>query len=150
MSEKTTNKEGAEVYELGFLVLPSIALEDLSNVTQKIEALIEKNGGEKIDGEEPMKIDLSYPMTKIVGASRYVVNDAYIGWIKFEAESAGVPAIKAGVEKMDELVRSLLIKAPRESAFTFASAREALEEAAKEAEEASEEGAESKEEEVVE
>lgn len=138
MKNTAESKEGTQVYELGYLVLPSIAEENLPQVVAKIEKMIASHGGEKIDGEEPVKIDLSYTMTKVVGASRYVVNDAYIGWVKFEAETAAAPAIKAEAETMDELVRALLIKAPRESEFTFAKAQALLE---KEAEaETSEEG----------
>ncbi len=126
MKENTTTKEGQTVYELGYLVLPSIAEDKLSEVTAKLEALVNAHGGTKIDGEEPMKIDLSYAMTKVVGASRYVVNDAYLGWMKFEAEPTGMPALKAALEHTDELVRHLLVKTPRETTFTFAAAQAAL------------------------
>jgi ribosomal protein S6 len=126
MKENTTTPEGQTVYELGFLILPSIAEDKLSAVTDKLEALVKSFGGTKIDGEAPMKIDLSYTMTKVVGASRYVVNDAYLGWMKFEAEPAGMPALKAALDLSDELVRYLLIKAPRETTFTFADAQAAL------------------------
>ena len=121
------NNGGAlTVYEIGYLVLPSISEDALSLVVENIKAAIVKEGGKEIDGEAPFKQDLAYTMTKTIGASRYVVNDAYIGWVKFEAEPANVLKIKALVEKMDEVLRFLLIKAPRETTFTFAEARKAL------------------------
>jgi ribosomal protein S6 len=115
-----------QVYELGYLVLSSIAEEAVGDVVAKIKALIAEAGGTELASESPEKIDLAYTMTKIVGASRYVVSDAYIGWVKFEAEPAGIPALNEKISNMDEVVRCLLIKAPRETDFTFAKAREAL------------------------
>ncbi len=136
MSEHNESTENAEVYELGYLVLPSIAEEALGEVEAKLEKLVSEAGGTKIAGESPRKIDLSYKMTKTVGASRYVVNDAYIGWMKFEAAPSAVPALKETFGRLDEIVRSLLIKAPRESEFTFAKAQAALEASQEPAEEA--------------
>jgi ribosomal protein S6 len=127
--EDTTQEKGAQtVYEIGYLVLPSIAEDKVSDVAKTIKELVAKEGGNVFDGEEPIKMDLAYTMNKTIGASRYVVNEAYVGWLKFEAESSRVLKIKALVEKMDEILRFLLIKAPRETTFTFAEALRAMEE----------------------
>lgn len=117
-----------QTYEIGYLVLPSIPENELSAITDGIKAVIEKAGGTVLDGEEPFMYDLSYTMTKTIGASRYVVSEAYLGWLKFESGPGEAVAAKAGLEKIDELLRFLLIKTPRETTFTFAKAREALEE----------------------
>ncbi len=126
------------IYELAYLVLPSIGEEKVGDVSASIREVIEKEGGQEIDAEEAFKQDLSYEMSKTVGASRYVVSDAYLGWIKFECAPENILTIKNEVEKMGEVLRILIVKAPRETHFTFAKAREALEaqEAEKEAKEA--------------
>ncbi|MEX2014060.1 MAG: 30S ribosomal protein S6 [Parcubacteria group bacterium] len=116
------------VYEIGYLVLPSIPEDKVSEVTDQIRKAITKEGGVELDAEEPFKEDLAYSMSKTIGASRYVLTDAYLGWIKFEADKSKAPAIKAGVEAIEEVLRFLLIKAPRETEFTFAKARAAKEE----------------------
>ncbi len=123
MKENTETKEGIQVYELGYLALPSIAEENLPAVVAKLKGVIQSVGGVEIESEDPFKQDLAYSMTKVVGASRYVVRDAYIGWIKFEAEAAKAPAVSESVAKMDEVLRALLVKAPRTSDFTFAKAK---------------------------
>ena len=123
MGNVETLKEEQTVYEIGYLILPSIPEDKLSSVTTAFRKVIAKEGGIEIAAEEPFKEDLAYPMSKTVGASRYVVNEAYLGWIKFESDRSKAPAIKAGVEKIDEILRFLLIKAPRETTFTFAQAR---------------------------
>ena len=117
-----------QVYELGYLILPSIAEDALSGVIDKIRALINEVGGKELDGEAPFKYPLAYSMSKTIGASRYVLSDAYLGWIKFEVEPSKIAAVKAGVEKIAEIIRFLLIKAPRETTFTFAKAKALVEE----------------------
>ncbi|MDO8728774.1 MAG: 30S ribosomal protein S6 [bacterium] len=119
--------EELTVYELGFLILPSISENKLSDVTNAIRKVIKSEGGIEIDAEEPFKEALAYSMSKTIGASHYVVNDAYMGWIKFESDRAKVSAIKANIEKVEEILRFLLIKAPRETTFTFAKARAVIE-----------------------
>ena len=116
------------VYELGFLILPSIPEDKVSGIVDSIRKVITKEGGTEIDAEEPFKQDLAYSMSKTIGASHYVLTDAYLGWIKFEIERASVLIVKAGVEKIEEILRFLLVKAPRETTFTFAKARAAVEE----------------------
>ena len=66
--------------------MPSIAEDSLSAIATKVNSAVEALGGKVFDGEAPLKIDLAYTMTKTVGASRYVVSDAYITWTKFELE----------------------------------------------------------------
>lgn len=115
-----------QIYELGYLILPSVAEENLSAAVSKIKGVVNKAGGKEIDGEEPFKTDLAYTMSKTIGASRYVVTDAYIGWIKFELEPSKAPEIADETNKIEEVLRHILLKVPRETHFTFAKAREAI------------------------
>jgi ribosomal protein S6 len=115
-----------QVYEVGYLILPSLAEEKLSTVVEKIKAAFERAGGKELDGEAPFLQDLAYTMSKTVGASRYVVNEAYLGWVKFELEPSKALEVKAELEKIDELLRFLLIKAPKETSFSFAKAQALL------------------------
>lgn len=120
------NKEGLSVYEIGYLILPSIPEDKLANVVDSIRKVITKEDGVELESEMPFKHPLAYPISKTIGASRYVVSDAYLGWIKFEVNPSGALAIKAKIEKINEVLRFLLIKVPRKTSFTFAKAREAV------------------------
>ena len=122
MRKSKADKEGLTVYELGYLILPSIPEDKVSLVLDLIKKVITKEGGRELDAEAPFKQDLAYSMSKTIGASRYVLFDAYLGWIKFEVEPEKISLIKDGVEKIGEVLRFLLIKAPRETTFTFAKA----------------------------
>ncbi|MDB5253948.1 MAG: Ribosomal protein [Parcubacteria group bacterium] len=126
MSITEDHKQEVQVYELGYLVLPSVTEDNLPTVVSKIVSVIEKNGT-RLDSEDPFLETLAYSMSKTIGARKYVVDEAYIGWMKFEAEPQHVEAIKKDVDAIEEVLRTLLIKAPRETTFTFAKAREAKE-----------------------
>lgn len=142
----STTEDRAErtVYEIGYLVLPSIPEDSLADVVAKITTSFENEGGTRIDGEAPFKNDLSYEMSKQVGARKYVVREAYIGWVKFELEPSKIETVKAALEKMDELLRFLIVKVPRETTFTFAEARARKAALEAPAEEAGEEAGEDK------
>ncbi|MES2214129.1 MAG: 30S ribosomal protein S6 [Patescibacteria group bacterium] len=115
----------AVVYEVGYLVLPSVPEENLPKVVSSIVSIIEKAGGKTLDSEDPFLQDLEYSMSKVVGARKYVVDDAYIGWMKFQATPDVVEEIKNSIDKIEEILRTLLIKVPKETTFTFAAARQA-------------------------
>lgn len=123
----TEDHKEAQVYELGYLILPSIAEDSLSDVVDTLKGIVKKVGGQELDSEAPMKIDLAYTMSKTVGARKYVVDDAYIGWMKFECEPSCIPQVNNAVKQLDEVLRHLLVKAPRETTFTFAAALKAKE-----------------------
>jgi ribosomal protein S6 len=130
----TEDHKEAQVYELGYLILPSVAEDNLPNVVDSIKGIIKKVGGEEIASEDPIKIDLAYTMSKTVGARKYIVNDAYIGWVKFESTPSATIEVAEAMKMQEEVLRHLLVKAPRETTFTFAEALRAKEESIKEAE----------------
>jgi ribosomal protein S6 len=125
----TEDRKEKTVYELGYLLLPSIAEDKLSDVVNTIKGIVSKAGGEEIASEDPIHFDLAYTMSKTVGARKYVVDQAYIGWVKFECEPSCAPEINDAMKKLEEVLRHLLVKAPRETHFTFAEALRKLEEA---------------------
>ena len=128
MINSDPDKEELVVYELCFLILPSISEDKIAAVVEVLKKIVAKTGGLEIDQEMPFKQPLAYPISKTVGASRYVLSEAYLGWFKFEVEPAEIQSIKAEVEKMSEILRFLIIKASRETTFTFAQARAAIKE----------------------
>jgi len=128
MRNQEDDKGELAVYEVSYLILPSIPEDKLTDVVGSIKKVITKEDGKEIDAETPFKQPLAYSMSKTIGASRYVISDAYLGWIKFEAEPVRALEIKAGIEKIAEVLRFLLVKAPRETTFTFAKARAVIKE----------------------
>lgn len=126
-TEDHQDTAATQVYELGYLVLPSVTEDNIPTVVSNISSIIEKSGATALDSEDPFLNDLAYSMSKTIGARKYVVDEAYIGWMKFEAQSSMIEGIKLAVDKVEEVLRTLLIKVPRETTFTFAEARAARE-----------------------
>lgn len=132
----TEDRKEALVYELGYLVLPSIAEDKLPEVVDSIKGILKKTGAKELDSEDPIHTDLAYTMSKSIGARKYVVDEAYIGWVKFEGEGQMANEIAEAVKNLDEVLRHLLIKTTKETRFTFAKALKAREEREKALEEA--------------
>lgn len=126
MSTTEDHKE-LEIYEVGYSILTSVSEEKLGNVVAKIQKAITDEGGELLDSEPPFQQELAYSISKTIGARKYVADEAYIGWMKFVSTPEKTPIIKSALDKIDELLRFLLIKTTRETIFTYEGERKAKE-----------------------
>jgi len=123
MDNEVKDQAERDVYETSYLLLPSISEENHPSIVDTIKKAFSRAGGVEVDGETPFKHPLAYPMSKTVGASKYIVNEAYVGWVKFEIESSKILEVKVEIEKIPEVLRFLIVKAPRKTDFTFAKAK---------------------------
>ena len=125
MTDKNTtgSSQGAfapepRVYELGYLLMPSVDEGDLSKERDALVALITKYQGIVIDEGQPVLIDLAYNMDKIINNKKSTFSQGYFGWIKFDVSPAETEALNAEVEAFENLIRSILIKTVRENTLT--------------------------------
>src|SRR3989344_4383901 len=123
MDNEVKDQAERDVYETYYLLLPSISEENHPSIVDTIKKAFSRAGGVEVDGETPFKHPLAYPMSKTVGARKYIVNEAYVGWVKFEIESSKILEVKVEIEKIPEVLRFLIVKAPRKTDFTFAKAK---------------------------
>lgn len=105
----------SRIYELGINLLPSIVADDVPREFGNIKAIIEKNGGAFIAEDMPKLRPLAYALSKVVGTKREKFNDAYFGWVKFEADSEQILSIKKDLETEGSILRFLIVKTVRES-----------------------------------
>ncbi len=105
------------VYEVGYLLLPSIPEEQVSSHVSLIKKLIEGTGGELVSSEDPKLRHLSYEMKKLVGTNSVGFRSAYFGWLKFEMSAEGALELKVGLDKNESILRYLLIKTVRENTY---------------------------------
>lgn len=103
------------VYELGFLLVPTIAEEHLSEKFQTLKDLISSHGGQFISEDFPKMIPLQYEMLKVISNKNHRFNDAYFGWIKFDMEPEQVLLLDEEVKRSTDIIRFLLIKTVREN-----------------------------------
>jgi ribosomal protein S6 len=114
--KKTNEKEDmSTVYEVSYLLLPSLASELVPAKVASIHDAVEKAGGQVISGENPTLIDLAYPMTKVIQTMRHKCFQGYFGWLKFEIAKDGIKEVKKTLDGNDDILRYLIIKTVREN-----------------------------------
>ena len=112
---KVKSAEGKAVYEVGYLVMPSVSLELLPREVDAIKSIIAKVGGEVISEGEPSMRPLAYTMIKAVGPARPRFDSAYFGWVKFEVAKESIAEVKKALNAMEKIIRFLLIETVREN-----------------------------------
>jgi len=106
------------VYELGYLLMPSVSEGNLSNERDALVALITKCKGIVISEGQPQLIDLAYDMTKVINNKKHTYSQAYFGWIKFDVTPDVVESLTDEVEIRENLLRSIMTKTERENLLT--------------------------------
>jgi ribosomal protein S6 len=118
-SEPTQNTN--RVYELGYLLVPTIPEENVLTTFGNLKELVNSFGGQIISDEMPKKIVLAYTMLKVYKNVRNKFNEAYFSWIKFEMSGDKVLELKKKLDLDPEIIRFLIIKTVKEN--TIASKR---------------------------
>lgn len=116
--------EAGNVYEVGYIMVPSIAEENLGAEVSAFKEFLSQNGVSFISEEFPKMIELAYEMYRSQNNKRQKFNNGYFGWVKFEADSKMAKSIKESLDKNEKLVRYILIKTVREN--TMSSARKSF------------------------
>ena len=114
MDNETKDSE-MRVYELGYLIVPSISEEELPKKVGELRGVLEKAGGVFVADEHARKIPLAYEMTKVINNVHVRFNEAYFGWMKFECDPSKVRGIEDEVKADLDVIRSLLFKTVREN-----------------------------------
>ncbi len=118
MEKDNKNKEKGdmgEVYEVSYLLLPSLASEQVPARADSLKEEIVKAGGAVISYENPILIDLAYPMTKVVQTTRHKCQSGYFGWVKFDLSHDGIEAVKKMFDTAPDILRYLIVKTVREN-----------------------------------
>jgi len=103
------------VYELGYLLVPTISEENMPVVFGDLKELVSSLGGVHIADEMPKTISLAYPMTKVVANVRNKFNTAYFGWIKFTMDSDKILELKKKLDLDPNFIRFLILKTVKEN-----------------------------------
>ena len=104
-----------KVYELGYLLVPSIGDAALAKEEATLKDFFASRGGELISSESPVMIDLAYTMLKVVHTDREKAKQAYFGWMKYEIETDQIVDIKKALDARASVLRYLLVKTVREN-----------------------------------
>ena len=105
------------VYELGYHLVPTIPEEKIPEASGAVRGMIEKISKEIIAEELPVFIDLAYQVVKTVDHKNKRFDDAYFGFIKFEASPEGVLKLEEELKKDENVLRHLVVKTLRENTY---------------------------------
>lgn len=110
-----TIKEDGKIYEIGYLIVPTVSAENLPAEVTKVKDVLEARKAVVISEEFPKFRPLAYEMRKSVLGRYQKFTNAYFGWVKFEVGADEITPIKQELERTDSILRFLLIKTVRES-----------------------------------
>jgi ribosomal protein S6 len=108
-------KDGSEVYEVGYLLVPTISEENVPEKYGNLKELVVSLSGEVISDEMPRMMALAYPMAKVISNVRNKFTNAYFGWIKFTIGREQITEIKKKLDLDPNIVRFLILKTVREN-----------------------------------
>ena len=115
MLENETENADAKIYELGYLLVPSMQADDVPARYGDLKELIESSGGEVISGDMPKMINLAYCMSKVISNTRHKFNSAYFGWVKFTMEAPEVVKLKERLDLDPNFIRFMILKTVKEN-----------------------------------
>ncbi len=107
----------ARIYEVGFLVNPTLTPDAAQAVRGQIEEMVTKAGGSVIDGENPRMRRLSYAIFGFINGAKHAFTEAYFGWTKFELPVEALDDLNASLKKKEEIIRFLTINTVREKTY---------------------------------
>lgn len=105
----------SRVYEVGYLLVPTIAEDGVPAVYGNMKELIASFEGVVISDEMPRMIPLAYSMVKVVANVRNKFNNAYFGWFKFTMDSDKVLELKKKLDLSPDVIRFLILKTVKEN-----------------------------------
>ncbi len=115
--ENKVEDEGVEsrIYEVGYLLLPTIPGEEVPAVYGNLKELIASLGGVAISDEMPRLTSLAYKMVKVLQNVRHKFDTAYFGWMKFSMDPEKVLELKKKMDLNLNIIRFLTLKTVKEN-----------------------------------
>ena len=107
------------VYEVGYLVAPTVSEEELPREVTALKDVLEKEKAAVISEEFPKFRALAYPMQKRIGGVMQNFTTAYFGWVKFGAKAECIKRIEQELKKNEKVARYILVKTVREHTMTL-------------------------------
>jgi len=118
MNETNNGVENSSIYEIGYLVVPSVPEEKIPEETEALRAIIIAVGAVIIAEEVPRRQRLAYEMRKKTVSSAYdKYHEAYFGWFKFELATDKIDGLKKAFENRPSVLRLLVVSTVRENTY---------------------------------
>lgn len=106
------------IYEVGYLIIPTVGEDTLAPEVSKLKETLVAVDAKVIGDEYPALIALQYQMTKRIDTKNAHFDQAYFGWIKFEAQGDVIEKIKKALDLNKSLLRYLIVSTVRENTLS--------------------------------
>jgi ribosomal protein S6 len=106
--------ENQKIYELGYILLPTIPEDKLNDEVSNITKIIETKGS-VVSSEMPKSRKLEYSMSKVVVNKKTSFESGYFGFVIFNTDSEGILDIKASLENDENILRFILLNRSKSS-----------------------------------
>ena len=114
MNETDVESGLARIYEIGYLISPTVKEEDVEKVVAEIRKAIEKEGGNFIAEGAPAMTRLSYGISGLEGGKQIEFDRAFFGWLKFEAPATSALALDEVLKHNNSVLRHIIFRTVRE------------------------------------
>ncbi len=120
----TEESEVLSVYEVGYHILPTVSEGDLEAETALILKDLKDIHAEIFGQRAPASVKLSYGIEKKIGEKKEVFENAYFGWIAFEATPSSIANFEIALKEHATILRYIVVKTSRDAvAATLADPR---------------------------
>lgn len=113
-TEIQNHDEDIKLYELGFNLVSSIAESELDKEFISLKDIITKHNGSIVSESSPTLINLAYTMIKNIDSKRVRYDQAYFGWVKFNAFPDVIEGLKDDIEYLPSVLRFMILNASEE------------------------------------
>lgn len=118
MEENTTLEttlEGGRVYELAYLLVPTLEGDNVDTKFQSLKKYLSDKGVEFVSEDSPRLLELQYEMSRTIQNKKTWFDEAHFGWVKFEADPALVKEIHDELARDEDIIRFMIIKTVKEN-----------------------------------
>jgi len=115
--EQTEKDIETRIYEIGYLLVPTLADEEVSGIVASLKDIVREAGGILLGEGEPKTKNLAYSMTKAIGHNKKDYDSAYFGWLSFELSIGNIEKVTTAIEDNESVIRMLVVKTTREEAI---------------------------------
>lgn len=109
-TEQMSDTNNKKIYELGYLLVPTLTEEQVPAEVEAIKAILTKAEVEVISEDSPKLIPLAYQMVHGTSGQKKKFDKAYFGWIKFQGQAAAAEFIKQKCDIYEHFLRFMIIK----------------------------------------
>ena len=106
------------VYELGYLLVPTLSEKEVGELRSSMESAITSAGAEHLSTGDTHFIDLAYEMVKKVKSKNVKFDQAHFGWIKFKADGEAPNEISRAMKAMSDVLRHIVVKTVEDDSVT--------------------------------